>query len=511
MWRSQLMENIFQDWRRFFMLPFNPGGHAAYQDHVVTNLREYYSDSSSIPNSVWDILEPFFALDLSDIDKLLQTRYSVLGPKPRLPSSMLRSVLLALEFKITSFTDWVAAMKTCPLYAIASGFDVGDTPGVGTFYDFFKRLWISAHENSSPNLRKPKKKVKKPTKKGVKAEPPDKITVEKLIRELSENPVSPDQPYSLLFSIFKEQFLDTSAHKGLISPLKIALAGDGMPVVTSARERKKRTCKCFDDGIRNCDCERDYSQPDCDIGWDSSRSYFYSGYGLYMLTASDSENDLPVFPLFGPASRHDSLGFVYSFFAMKTFLPEYRATKLLLDSAHDAMPIYEHCRQNRITPFIDLNAKRGIKLKYKNDFTVGSDGVPRCMAGRKMRHDGSEKKKHRLKFRCPMFNRTHGCKCSNPCSDAKYGRTVHLQMKDNPRIFNIPSRDSDAWKIEYKARTSAERTNKRIKIDFLLESGRHRSSKMWYCRLYCIMMLQHLNAWGLPKETSLKSLVAQAS
>ena len=29
----------------------------------------------------------------------------------------------------------------------------------------------------------------------------------------------------------------------------------------------------------------------------------------------------------------------------------------------------------------------------------------------------------------------------------------------------------------------AERFNKREKIDFKLESGRHRSTKMWYCRL----------------------------
>ena len=38
----------------------------------------------------------------------------------------------------------------------------------------------------------------------------------------------------------------------------------------------------------------------------------------------------------------------------------------------------------------------------------------------------------------------------------KYGRTVHVAMKDNPRLFNLPPRDSDAWKLEFNARTSAE-------------------------------------------------------
>ena len=74
---------------------------------------------------------------------------------------------------------------------------------------------------------------------------------------------------------------------------------------------------------------------------------------------------------------------------MKCFLPDFNVTKLHLDSAHDAMPYYEYCRRVHITPFIDLNEKRGIKLAYKNDFTIGKDGVPACREGRRMNHDGS--------------------------------------------------------------------------------------------------------------------------
>ena len=49
------------------------------------------------------------------------------------------------------------------------------------------------------------------------------------------------------------------------------------------------------------------------------------------------------------------------------------------------------------------------------------------------------------------------------------------------------------------------------KYDFLLENGRHRSSKMWYCRLYNIMMLQHLDAWDLPYESTLQKLILQTA
>lgn len=74
-----------------------------------------------------------------------------------------------------------------------------------------------------------------------------------------------------------------------------------------------------------------------------------------MLAASDSDNDLPGFPFLTPAFRHDSHGFLYNWFSMKQMLPGADVKKLILDSAHDAMPYYEYCKENSITSFIDLN------------------------------------------------------------------------------------------------------------------------------------------------------------
>ena len=124
------------------MLPVNPGGHAAYQDFVVTNLRKYYPDPDAFSRVTWDIIERFWNLDLSYTDELLRSKYSVFGPKPRTPSCMQRSYLLSIDFKIHSLTDWAAQLKINPLYAILSGFEFGDTPGVGTFYDFLLILPI---------------------------------------------------------------------------------------------------------------------------------------------------------------------------------------------------------------------------------------------------------------------------------------------------------------------------------------------------------------------------------
>lgn len=143
------------------MLPVNTGGHAAYQNFVTTNLRKYYPDPDTIPHSTWDIIERFWRLDLSYTDELLRSKYSIFGPKPRTPSCMQRSYLLSIDFKVHSLTDWAAQLKINPLYAILSGFEFGDTPGVGTFYDFLDRLWDSDSDNLSSHEHPVKKKKSK--------------------------------------------------------------------------------------------------------------------------------------------------------------------------------------------------------------------------------------------------------------------------------------------------------------------------------------------------------------
>ena len=430
------------------MLPVNCGSHADYQNFVVTNLRKYYPDPSALARSTWDIIERFWNLDLSFTDTFMADKYSKFGPAPRTPSSIQRSYLLSIDFKVTSITEWAAQLKINPLYAILSGFEPGNTPGVGTFYDFINRLWNSDDDHMSPHIHPLKIKVKKPKTKGTKADSVEKVTVAELLPILENTGFKLDeQPYSSLFKIYQKEFLDVSVSTGLIHSDSLALADDGTPVVTSHRERKKRICKCKENGITDCKCDRYFSQPDCDIGW---------------------------------------------------------------DSAHDAMPYYQYFKRENITPFIDLNGKGVRPPVYKNDFTIDKDGVPVCPSGCLMRRDGVEVAKGRMKFKCPKISHKNGCiscTCETPCSDAKYGRTVHLVMKDNPRLFNNPPRSSKEWKLEYNARTSAERSNKREKLDFKLEDGRHRSTKMWYCRLYHILMLQHLDAWNLPSESTLKKMI----
>ena len=88
---------------------------------------------------------------------------------------MLHSMLLALKFKITSVTAWIKSLQVTPIYAIVSGFDPNDVPGVGTFYDFMGRLWdLLGNNNYSPHIKPVPVKVNKPKGKGKKADPVEK-------------------------------------------------------------------------------------------------------------------------------------------------------------------------------------------------------------------------------------------------------------------------------------------------------------------------------------------------
>ena len=471
--------------------------HIDYRGSLSRRMQRHEINWRSLPASIRETFLRFRELDLSAVDRIMMDKYSVLGTEPRQPSSMLRSLLLMIKTKSPSITLWVSTLHTSPFYAILSGFEPDDVPGVGTFYDFMRRLWNRNTPNFSDHLKPPAvKKVAKPKVKGQKAASIERETVAELISRLSSTAFHiDDEAYGTLLQIFRTCFLDESIRMGSLQPDRLHIAGDGTPVVTAARFRSHHTCDCWKNGVFDCNCLRHFPQPDCDIGWDSSRDRWYFGYDLYLLT--DADSGLPLFPLLHPASKHDSHGFCEAFFRFRALLPDLKPASLLLDSAHDSMAMYSLCQRENIAPFIDLNLGNTKKTSDYHGVTIGPDGVPICPAGLKMKSNGNDLRRQYAKFRCPL-NNNGKCSCENLCSSAKYGRTCSIPMADNIRFYTSPPRDSDQWKAMYNKRTSAERANKRIKLDSLLELCNHRSTMLWYVRLYLVLMLLHLSHRAVP-------------
>ena len=123
------------------MLPVvSPDSHKNFQDFFVSLFLLYYPDPFALSRQTWKTIVQFFNPGLSETDGILASAYSKYGPAPRMPFCMLRSHLLSIKLKVTSIT-------------ILSGFMPGDVPGVGTFYDFFNRIWLSDSNNFSPKRR----------------------------------------------------------------------------------------------------------------------------------------------------------------------------------------------------------------------------------------------------------------------------------------------------------------------------------------------------------------------
>ncbi len=448
----------------------------------------------TFPSDLRDTYLRFRSLDLSDVDRIMQDNYSARGPCPRQPSCMFRSLLLMVETKCPSIPLWVSTLHASPLYAILSGFDPDDLPSVGTFYDFLDRLWNLNSPNFAPHLMEPyKKKLKKPKEKGAKAASVEKESVADLILRLSAASFSSDhEAYGPMFRIFRSCFLNESIRRGHISLQNLTIAGDGTPLVTAARFRFHHSCDCWKRGVFDCNCKRFYPQPDCDIGWDSSRELWYFGYDLYLLT--DADSDLSLFPALHRASMHDSHGFCEAFFRFRALAPDLKPKALLLDSAHDSMAMYNYCQRESIVPFIDLNLGNTKKTADYNGVKIGQDSIPICTAGLKMKSNGNDLHRQYAKFRCPL-NNNGSCTCQTPCSDAKFGRTCSIPLASNIRLYTSPPRQSDEWMLMYNKRTASERVNKLLKLDYKLEACKHHSTKYWYARVYLTMMLIHLSKW----------------
>ena len=247
------------------MLPVNCGGHAAYQDTFVSAFLKLFPDPFAVPKQTWDVIVKFWYLDLSETDTIMQEFYSLFGkPATRFPSCLLRSYLLSVVLGVNSITQWCRLLKITPLYAILSGFSVDDTPGVGTFYDFFNRLWQSDKDNYIHQIKHKKPKPEKGKKHGDKTPCDTESAAAKLLPLMQRIHLPNNNPFFLILRLYKAQFLDISVRKGLLNPGHLSLAGDGTPLETARLERSKRICGCPKGS--GCGYKRKFSQPGCNWG-----------------------------------------------------------------------------------------------------------------------------------------------------------------------------------------------------------------------------------------------------
>lgn len=465
----------------------------------------------------------FFLLDLDYLRTLLEPTYKNSNNKPRDPVPLLRSLLLMTLVKETSITQWVQRLQDGKFYAILSGFEPDDVPGVGTFYDFIDRLTMVDRQFKRKKRNRRKKFNRKPSKKLKKNQklPPKhpKITeriVEKIMKNLHLAPALGQ--YKIIYQFFLHCIIEKSAQMGLLGDIeKFSIAGDGTHVKTGASSYGKKICDCPKFIIKNgskvfnkCDCSRKFSDANAVWGWDSYREQWIYGYSFYELATADTKFDLPIFFKQTQASRHDSISALVTLDVLNKLLPEnYNIAEFMGDSAHDNMPTYKLLQKLGIEAFIALNERNTGNSTYKQ-CPINEQGTPICPAGEAMIYCGNCYGRMRTKWRCPKaskdFTEKNECQQNNYCSDSEYGRVVYTYHKDNPRMFGLIPRATDQWLNKYDKRSSVERSNKRKKIDFKLEQARVRSKEQWFVRYSLSAICQHLDAWAKTTDIDFKEL-----
>ena len=105
---------------------------------------------------------------------------------------------------------------------------------------------------------------------------------------------------------------------------------------------------------------------------------------------------------------------------------------------------------------------------------LSSDGRYTCLAGFPVVYWGQDRKRGRLKFRCPAAVGKCRCLFQSGCSTSSYGRTFYLHPERDYRLAGPIPRGTPRWQEKYNARTSVERAYSEEKGSHRLASPRVR-------------------------------------
>mgnify|MGYP001011239796 CR=1 FL=1 len=449
-----------------------------------------------------------YLLNLDSLLPVIKPLYPDLGRPAKNQQGIIRSLVLMLDLGEHSITKWAPRIGGDSLLSALCGFDSPNAPSPSSYYDFLIRLWLANrknHLNRKLKLRSFYSKPRKKLKAGQKLPPKHSGSVKRLVDKTLQGKLHDFRPERILQDFLARCVVDVSANMGLLGDTNnLSVAFDGSSYYSGASHYGVKACDCRSKGIYNCTCPRRYSDPDATWGWDSYREQWFYGDTLFNVTASDSPNDLPIYLRIVQASRHDSITTVFALRDIHNMYPKIRFKNFLADGAMDNYPTYELIKFYGMLPFIALDSRTKAKFNYPHPNIICFDekGRPICPGGIPYVYWGPCKP-YRLKYRC--WFAVHGqeppkeCKCSN----SVYGKILYIKADHDPRMFTPIPRNSQTFKDIFKARTSVERSNKRMFIDYAIEDAYSRSSMMRFSMATFAVVNIHLDAWVKSKNFSL--------
>ncbi len=168
-----------------------------------------------------------------------------------------------------------------------------------------------------------------------------------------------------------------------------------------------------------------------------------------------------------------------------------------MDSAYDSYENYRFAIEDiGAAPIIALNPRGKVDAITEGSLYLADDGNYTCFAGFKVVYWGKDKKRGRLKFRCPAALGRCQCLFRSTCSLSPYGKTFHLHPERDYRLIGPIPRGTDLWQEKYNARTSVERAYSEEKGSHRLANPRVRSLAKVKIHVYLALCAQVIKRVG---------------
>jgi hypothetical protein len=156
--------------------------------------------------------------------------------------------------------------------------------------------------------------------------------------------------------------------------------------------------------------------------------------------------------------------------------PQIKIESVSMDSAYDDYKNYNFAvREAHIAPIIALNQRTSVNMQSLHSLNLAPDGSFHCKGNFKMVYYGFDKKRSRLKYRCPAALGKCECSLRWKCSRSAYGRIIYLKPDDDYRLIGPIPRGTTLWEKKFDKRTSVERAYSEEKGSHKLNDVRVRS------------------------------------
>lgn len=484
--------------------------HSKYLEHLKENFQRLGVEKVESYAKEIELCE---SINLDPVADILDPLYDPKAPRKRRdPINMLRSTIVMAISTTTSVTNFVEKTRKEDTIAILCGWNPGDTPGIGTYYDFFNRLYNGKSGKSAEDLQGHSFLRILPNE--IHDEEKNKITAAQVVKELLANAENtrPDDIDKRLHDIFTEVAIKPSVeHCTIPNPANLTVCGDGSYLHANSDGDGKKVCDC---DANDCSHPRSYSSPDAVWGYYPSKEIYYFGYHPYTLSTVNEKNKvLELYIAMPPANAND---YALSVQCTDNLLKSIKEnnTPITIDTiAHDrgsnAFANFEYYDVKGIKTAIPLDDEEKAHIQ-KDNISFDADGTPFCKAGLCMRHHCYSKTKDVHYYNCPVKRPSHfdgkhiikahieECPLNALCQpDSKMGPVIAINRSVNLKFYPEISRDSGKFKKAQDKLHQAERTHDSFKNDYKLEDkGRgHRKAYYYLIRYYASAIVNHAKAW----------------